>query len=208
MSSNIPRAVKTISGKTPSQEDLHRLAAIAHDLDIPKNDAMMPILAALDTYHGIFRELPQAMTVAAHNAVAGAEIVAKQKIDGVMAELLAKAGESISLCAVTVADNTARKKMFQWAGACVVVSIITVALFGTYMHTKGYQSGLTDGAARADWAVTKEGQLAFLLAQTPGTIEKLANCSERGWKLQNGFCFATSDLEGKIYGWAVPADIR
>ncbi len=205
MASNIAAAIRTISGSTPSQEDLNRLAAIAHDLDIPRNDAMMPILAALDTYHGLFREMPKAMTVAAAKAALGAETAAKQKIDGVMAELLVKAGNSISACAVAVANDTARKKMYQWISGCVVVSAICLGLFGSYMHKLGYQSGFSLGATRAEWATTYEGRLAFKLSETPGTIEKLALCSGQGWRKQNGFCYANPDLEGKIYGWRLPS---
>jgi hypothetical protein len=54
----IGQAIKQITGKESTPEQVHRIQAIAHSLDIPSNDAMLAILAALDIYHGAFSSLP------------------------------------------------------------------------------------------------------------------------------------------------------
>lgn len=57
--SDIREAIKLISGKESSAEQVQRIQAIAHSCGFALNDSMMPILIVLDTYHGAFKELPE-----------------------------------------------------------------------------------------------------------------------------------------------------
>ena len=50
---DIKSGIKSISGTEPTPELIARVTSIAHHFDIPKNDAMFPILVMLDQYHGV-----------------------------------------------------------------------------------------------------------------------------------------------------------
>ena len=70
---DLRNAMKLISGNEPTPEVIARITAIAHDFDIPKNDAMLPILVMLDQYHGAFSELPKRVNDAVNSTVKSAE---------------------------------------------------------------------------------------------------------------------------------------
>lgn len=82
--SDIREALRLIQGAEPTVEQVHRITAIAHALDIPRSDAMMPILAALDSYHGIFTKLPIALKESAQKIANEAGTVAAQNAQEVV----------------------------------------------------------------------------------------------------------------------------
>lgn len=51
---DIKPAMKLIGGVEPTPQQVQRVQAIAHSLGIASNDPMLPILIALDAYHGAF----------------------------------------------------------------------------------------------------------------------------------------------------------
>ena len=65
--------MKSISGNDPTPEQIARVIGIAHNFDIPKNDAMFPIMVMMDQYHGVFSELPDKINKAVNNSVKSAE---------------------------------------------------------------------------------------------------------------------------------------
>lgn len=71
--SDLRNGMKSISGNDPTPEQIARVTGIAHDFDIPKNDAMFPIMVMMDQYHGIFSELPKKINDAVNNSVKAAE---------------------------------------------------------------------------------------------------------------------------------------
>lgn len=71
--SDLRNGIKSISGNDPTPERIARITSIAHDFDIPKNDAMFPIMVMLDQYHGVFSELPKKVNDAVNNSVKMAE---------------------------------------------------------------------------------------------------------------------------------------
>lgn len=71
--SDLRNGMKSISGNDPTPERIARITGIAHDFDIPKNDAMFPIMVMLDQYHGVFSELPKKINDAVNNSVKTAE---------------------------------------------------------------------------------------------------------------------------------------
>lgn len=92
---DLKEAIKQITGKEPTPEQIQRIQAIAHSLDIPQGDAMFPILAVLDVYHGTFAELPQRMQGTANKIAENAEDAAKSRIAAASAELVSKTGQQL-----------------------------------------------------------------------------------------------------------------
>ena len=73
-------ALRAISGKEPAPGDVQRLMALARVLGMRGDDGMLPILAVLDTYHGIFSRLPAEMQASAKAVADGAVEQAKARI--------------------------------------------------------------------------------------------------------------------------------
>jgi len=89
---NLPEAMKLITGTEPTPEQIQRVQAIAHSLDMSMKDAMFPILVALDQYHGIYTRLPGEVaastkdltTAAANNAATQAQAAVNKAVAGLV----------------------------------------------------------------------------------------------------------------------------
>ena len=92
---DLREAIKQITGKEPSPEQINRIQAIAHALDIPQGDAMFPILATLDIYYGTFTKLPASMEASANKIAEKAERDTQGRIAAASAELVSKAGKQL-----------------------------------------------------------------------------------------------------------------
>lgn len=86
--SDIREAIRLISGKEPSPEQVNRIQAIAHNCGFALNDAMMPVLIALDAYHGAFKELPGRAQQAADEITSNASKQTRFVVERTVAESL------------------------------------------------------------------------------------------------------------------------
>lgn len=121
-------------------------------------------------------------------------------------------GKAIEKAAGEVADVDKVK----WIGGVAVIVVLALTLSGWFTHATGYQSGFDGGKAEgyrqaadekaaAAWANTLQGKLAYQLAQA-GSLESLAHCNGKGWKLSKGTCVPLPVAEGAdrmVYGWRV-----
>lgn len=113
-------AIKQLTGNEPSPEQISRIQAMAHALDIPQNDAMFPILVTLDIYYGVFSKLPASMKASADEVAENAEAAAKGRIAAASAELVAQAGDRL----VAAFRNDLGKTLWSrsiWAGLVLLV---------------------------------------------------------------------------------------
>lgn len=117
---DIREAIKQITGKEPSPEQINRIQAIAHALDIPQNDAMFPILATLDIYYGTFTRLPASMEASANKIAEKAERDTQGRIAAASAELVSKAGKQLVDAFRADLGKTLWSRSI-WAGAVLLV---------------------------------------------------------------------------------------
>ena len=118
---DIRKAISLISGGEPSPQQVQRVQAIAHSLDIPNNDPLLPILIALDAYHGVFSELPERNRISANEAANSAADMSgkmvKQHVDRVMADTVLAVTPTMKAAMEKVADtasqNAGAKSMAQ-----------------------------------------------------------------------------------------------
>lgn len=66
--SDLNKAVQMIAGVPVTPATIQRIQAIAHSLGMSENDAMLPILVMLDTYHGAFSGAPAVVAEAINKA--------------------------------------------------------------------------------------------------------------------------------------------
>lgn len=214
--SDIREAMKLIGGVEPTPQQIQRVQAIAHSLGIPANDAMMPILIALDCYHGAFSTLPAKAQAEANTAAKSAADQSTAALNEAMVRAVTNLGPQIRTSIVKLANDIKQIDKAKWIGGVVIVVGLVFSLFGWLTHASGYSSGFETGKAQAyqdvkdekaaaAWANTPQGMLAFQLAQA-GSIETLAHCNGKGWKLSKGMCYPQPVTEGKsemMYGWSV-----
>lgn len=120
--SDIKQAMKLIGGVEPSPQQVQRVQAIAHSLECAPNDPFMSILIALDTYHGVFSELPSKMQLTANRMAEGAEKQSRAAIDKSISEsasTLAPVAEKAFAKGVErycgTIERTAKEKSLGWA---------------------------------------------------------------------------------------------
>lgn len=101
--SDIKEAMKLITGTEPSPEQVQKISAIAHALDIQRNDPMLPILAALEAYHGVFTSLPENVASAANktasDAAKSAAVQAQAAVNEAVAALVPTVENAVSAAA-------------------------------------------------------------------------------------------------------------
>lgn len=187
--SDLRNGMKSISGNDPTPEQIARVTGIAHDFDIPKNDAMFPIMVMMDQYHGIFSELPKKINDAVNSAVKSAERAAdlvvgdaSKKVQTIVAgslEPLASAAFDKGVKEyITQIDgeaaSAARSKALQGAIAVVAAVFVVGVLLGwgsgTWARSDADEK-LIAAAAVAQGTVA--GQLAQKDAETAAAIAKL-----------------------------------
>ncbi|MGC9129156.1 MAG: hypothetical protein ACP5GA_10575 [Acidithiobacillus sp.] len=117
---DLREAIKQITGKEPSPEQINRIQAIAHALDIPQGDAMFPILATLDIYYGTFTRLPASMEASANKIAEKAERDTQGRIAAASAELVSKAGKQLVDAFRSDLGKTLWSRSI-WAGLVLVV---------------------------------------------------------------------------------------
>lgn len=213
---DVRKAISLISGSEPTPHQVQRVQAIAHALDIPNSDPLLPILVALDQYHSVFGELPEKMKVAADAVAKEAAENTKHQVNLGLVAAIHNMGPQIGDALVDHAKALNQVDRAKWIGGAVVVVVAAFAAFGWITHTTGYSSGFEVGqaaghAAAADekamaaWANTQQGRMAYELAQA-GNLEMLANCAGRGWKLSKGVCTPMPYTEGQeqfVMQWQV-----
>lgn len=222
MAADIRRAMSLIAGRDVTPDTIARVQAIAHSLEIPLNDSMMPILITLDTYYGAFKDLPKQHQQAAEQAAESAKELVSAKIDLLTTEAIkAVSGEvatTVSKLADKVATDTATRDKSIWIAGAAASVAIAFAVFGMVIHKtariEGYNSGYAvgyreskDEKAAANWANTAQGKLAYKFAQM-GELDSLMNCNKPGWEItkrkDGSFaCIPNASKDGSKWGWRI-----
>ncbi len=143
-------ALRAISGKEPAPADVQRLMALARVLGMRHDDGMLPILAVLDTYHGIFSRLPAEMQASAKAAADGAAGQAKARINEAVAHLV----PSVESAVARAAENTVRRvhaARSLWTVAVVVMILTAVFGLGELIGA-GFLAAVQDARANLSWA--------------------------------------------------------
>ena len=187
--SNIKNGMKSISGNDPTPEQIARVTGIAHDFDIPKNDAMFPIMVMMDQYHGIFSELPKKIHDAVNNAVKSAERAANLVVNDASKKVQTIVAGSLEPLASVAFDkgvkqyitridseakSAARYKALQVAIALVAAVFVVGVLLGwgsgTWARSDADEKLI---AAAAVSQKTVSGQLAQKDAEAAAAIANL-----------------------------------
>lgn len=89
-------AIKQITGAEPTDQQIQKVMAIAHALDMPANDPMIPVLAMLDAYHGIYTRLPDDVAVSVSKVSKDAATIAESDMVTAVAQLVPTVSKAVS----------------------------------------------------------------------------------------------------------------
>jgi hypothetical protein len=210
---DLPGAFKDITGQEPTPGQVQRVLAVAHKLGISNSDPMLPILAALDAYSGLFAALPERMAAvadsAARTAAGKAQGDVEAAVKAAVATLTPTVAEAVSRTAQQVTLNTSQRTTWQWICGSVAGTAITLCAFGWVLNDQGYQDGFAAGHERgyaeargekaaAAWANTSIGRRAWTMDQV-GHLSPLLNCTYQHLERQS-----VKDGTGKSRPGCVP----
>ena len=147
--SNIGRAIETITGRAAAPGEIQRLLAIARVLGMREDDGMLPILAALDAYHGIFSRLPAQMQSAAKAAADGAAAQAKDRVAEAVSHLVPTVQSAVERAAAGVVR---RVHVARSLGSIAIVVMILAAVFlAGELIGAGFLRAVRDARANLSW---------------------------------------------------------
>jgi hypothetical protein len=96
----------------------------------------------------------------------------------------------------------------------VGVSLLTYQFLESSIYKKALNDAYQityDEKARASWANSSTGKMAFELSQVTDIVQ-LATCNKpsSGWQLNNDgtVCYPYATNDRKVYGWAVPKNVH
>jgi hypothetical protein len=147
--SNIGRAIETITGRAAAPAEIQRLLAIACVLGMREDDGMLPILAVLDAYHGIFSRLPAEMKSAAKAATDGAAAQAKDRVAEAVSHLVPTVESAVERTAAGVVRRIYVARSL-WSIA-VVVMILAAVFFVGELIGAGFLHAVQAARANLSW---------------------------------------------------------
>lgn len=203
-----------LTGRVPTESDIHTLYRIKDTLNLKNNDAIWLILMALQYYEQLYQAIPQKISQASDNILQTFKATAESTIQAAIETAKTELVKTVTASNKDIARNISRKQMWKWAAICITVTFISLSLVGTLLHYTGSKSGMRmgyvqgyesakDEKASASWAATEEGHLAYQLAKS-GSLSILAKCNQPGWHVEKGICYPRPAKDGRLYGWRVP----
>lgn len=203
-----------LNGREATTEQVLKFERLVASLETTPGDAMLAVLVALDHYENLYSGIPEKINASTAAVLAKFKLAAEKTADAALKETQAINARAVADIANRVAREVSTKKMFQWICGSVAVAAVCITIMAWYLHSKGLDAGMEAGRAAgyeqaknqiaaAAWANTPQGQQAYRLAQT-GELEKLTNCTGKGWKIDEGGCYPHAVQGEGTYGWRLP----
>ena len=189
---NVREALKLIGGTDPTPEQIQRIQAIAHALDIPAHDAMFPILVALDSYHGIFTRFPDEVAKknkkSADDSAQNAASQAQSKVNAAVADLVPSISDAVSEAAGSAVRRIqlGRSMLTIWGAMMIIGFVFSVGWFFGAHELTAAQSG------KFAWSqfMIDAGTRIGLGIASPSLI------------MLGGLVFVSQEGKPDIWGWA------
>lgn len=215
MANSLEEAFEKINSRPLSDSQRKRMLKIQSVLDLKDNDALMTALFALESYNGMYGEIPEKIVAAVNQVTENAKKIAQEKLQLVTADIVQQIGDKSAKAVKEIAGKQAQAEKSKWVAAAFISGAIALSVVGAGAYwigskekkasydagyAAGQQSNL-DAKALAAWSNTTEGYLAYRLYQN-GTLSLIAHCSGKGWKIEDiNHCVPYGNVDGKTYGW-------
>lgn len=205
---NLAEKFKAIAGREITDAEAITFNKVQSALGIKENDALFSLLFALQLHQANYEKIPELIAEAGKQSVAASKL----KVDGVIAEAVRVASESLGATVAAEVDKISgmkaksERKRVHFIGAGIFAAVFLVVFITGFWS--GRALGLKDGInvnLAASWAATPEGLKAFKLYQN-GAMDLFTTCTGAGWVSQNGNCYATppKNVHDDLQGWKLP----
>lgn len=192
-------AIKQITGKEPSDTEIQKVMAIAHALDMPAHDPMIAILVMLDTYHGIYTDLPGNVSKSVSETAKNAATIAEADMVKAVSKLVPTVSDAVSKAAQNTMDRIqiGQSLWTMWASTITVGVIVTIGflcgadVFTSYAH--GHLS------AWAFWKLTKWGIACGLGLPTMAIMSLWLFSIDYRNQVQTIFAYATAAIAAILF---------
>ena len=205
---------KRLNGREATTEQVLKFERLVASLETTPNDAMLSVLVALDHYENLYSEIPAKINSSTAAILAEFKLSAEKSARAAFHKTQAINASALASIANRVANDVSTKRMYQWASGSVAIAAVCIGLLAWYLHSSAFDAGMAAGQAAgyeqaknqiaaAAWANSPQGAQAYHLAQT-GELDKLTNCTGKGWKIQKGTCVPFPVSGEGTYGWRLP----
>lgn len=216
---NVIQTFERIHKRKPTDEELSRIYEMASALDANRSDTFLSLIVALDFYHGVISTAPEKINAAVNESSEQARKLAQTKLDTMMQTAIQNASAAIADSAKAAARGASIRSASIFIGAGILLSTLAISAGYWTVHKTALEQGVAIGRAEQrdeefmlkkseEWIGTDEGKKAYIMHEKK-QLEKLLNCSERGWKIEERdgekVCFPLPDPKSRqYYGWKLP----
>lgn len=198
-----------LNKRKPTTEEKLKFERLVATLETTPNDAMLSVLVAFEHYKTLYETIPNKINGAVTDTLKSVNEAAKKQAELAVAETQKDLAKAVAEASQKVAKSVAHRQTAQWvlltATGVFAILIFTIIISFDLGSEKGYAEGYAkarDEKAMASWANTQQGQQAYKLAQN-GSLDKLVNCTGKGWQIEKKMCFPYG-VEGEgTYGWQI-----
>lgn len=205
---------KQLNGREATTEQVLKFERLVTSLETTPGDAMLSVLVALDHYENLYSCIPAKISKSSAAVLAEFKLAAKETADAALKETQAINAKELADIANRISREVSTKKMFQWICGSVAVAAVCITVMAWYLRSSAFDTGMEAGRAAgyeqaknqiaaAAWANTPQGQQAYQLAQI-GELDRLVNCTGKGWEIQKGLCVPFAAKGEGTYGWRLP----
>lgn len=202
--------IQKLTGREPTARELADIQRVQASLGASDNDAILLVVAALNTHQKLLSDFPNELSQEFAKIVLDARLTAEKQLQASVLNVQASLAEAISVTAQEVAQTVSKRSLTQWI--CASIAIIgTVLLTTGYMAREaglheGFQRGLAearDERAAATWSNTANGRAAYRLDKI-NVLSPLLTCTIPGWRRDGKFCHPGKAEDGAFYGYRLP----
>lgn len=180
MSADIRLGIALITGSEPTADQIQRVMAIAHALDMPQSDPLLPFLAALESYRSVIASAPEAMERAAAEATSAAITRAEENL----AATIERTGVTMERVARDSINRVMSSHVTRWlAGACGF-AIVAVGIVWLVVPSSRQLGRLLVRQTDLEQRVVKLQSNVEELRETGGDAQ-LAWCSIPHWVMHD-----------------------
>lgn len=216
---NITKIFERLHKRPPTDEELGRIYEMGGAVDALENDTFLSLIVLMDFYHESISKGPEKILTAVNESSEQARKLAQTKLDTMMQTAIQNASAAIADSAKAAARGASIRSASIFIGAGILLSTLAISAGYWTVHKTALEQGVAIGRAEQrdeefmlkkseEWIGTDEGKKAYIMHEKK-QLEKLLNCSERGWKIEERdgekICFPLPDPKNRqYYGWKLP----
>ena len=194
---NIDEKFQELLGRPPTNEERQRFLKIKRLGRVSRSDTFWSLVVVMESYLGLYGEMPRKISGAVKTVVAESRIAAKSEVDAAARESQAALVKEVAKSAQAIAGNVAEAERLRWRSMMRVSTSVAVFVFiiGWFIaYFAGQYVAWEEAKAqepRLVWLASAEGE-AVVRAQQDGSLK---------WRLSEEADLARSLSGAGVLAW-------